>query len=55
MFLWVFGLIVEGKVGPCSFLLIYNLIGFVAGAIVQILTIFFSEGGAVGARGRFSA
>jgi membrane associated rhomboid family serine protease len=51
MFLWVFGLIVEGKVGPLRFLLIYNLIGFVAGAIVQILTIFFSEGGALGASG----
>jgi membrane associated rhomboid family serine protease len=51
MFLWVFGLIVEGKVGPWRFLVIYNLIGFVAGGIIQILTIFFSEGGALGASG----
>ena len=49
IFLWVFGLIVEGKIGWWKFLLIYNVTGIVFGLVLQILTLPFDEGGALGA------
>jgi membrane associated rhomboid family serine protease len=49
IFLWSFGLIVEGKVGWWRFLVIYNLIGVVECAIEQTLMLGFSEGGSLGA------
>jgi len=49
LFLWVFGLIVEGKIGWWKFLIAYNLAGVAFGAALQIITIFFSEGSALGA------
>ena len=36
MFLWVFGLIVEGKVGPFWFVGLYVLVGVLHGAMVQL-------------------
>jgi membrane associated rhomboid family serine protease len=49
IFLWVFGLIVEGKIGWWKFLLIYNVTGIIFGMALQILTLPFSEGSALGA------
>jgi membrane associated rhomboid family serine protease len=49
IFLWIFGLIVEGKIGWWKFLIVYNLIGIAHGFVMQMATIFFSEGGALGA------
>jgi len=47
--LWIFGMIVEGKVGWWRFLLIYNAIGFIECGLLQTLTLGFDEGGALGA------
>jgi len=47
--LWIFGMIVEGKVGWWRFLLIYNAIGFIECGVLQTLTLGFDEGGALGA------
>ncbi len=49
IFLWVFGLIVEGKIGWWKFLLIYNASGIVFAFVLQVLTLPFDEGGALGA------
>lgn len=51
IFLWSFGLIVEGKLGWLRFLLIYVLVGVVYGAVIQVGMFLFSdgEGGALGA------
>lgn len=49
--LWPFGLIVEGKIGWWKFLLLYNLIGMLEGAVVQTLMLFVDEGQALGASG----
>jgi membrane associated rhomboid family serine protease len=49
VFLWSFGLIVEGKVGWWRFLLIYNAIGIVECGLEQTLTLGFEEGGSLGA------
>lgn len=49
VFLWSFGLIVEGKVGWWRFLFIYNLIGVVECGLEQTLMLGFSEGGSLGA------
>ncbi len=51
IFLWSFGLIVEGKVGWWRFLLIYNAIGIVECGTLQTLMLGFDEGGALGASG----
>lgn len=51
IFLWSFGLIVEGKVGWWRFLLIYNAIGIVECGALQTLMLGFDEGGALGASG----
>ncbi|WP_425618718.1 rhomboid family intramembrane serine protease [Anatilimnocola sp. NA78] len=47
--LWVFGIIVEGKIGWWKFLILYHAIGFVQCGAEQVLTIFFTEGGSYGA------
>lgn len=49
IFLWSFGLIVEGKVGWWRFLLIYNGIGIAECALEQTLALGFDEGGSLGA------
>jgi membrane associated rhomboid family serine protease len=51
--LWAFGLIVEGKVGWWRFLILYNLIGIVEGAVIQLVGNLFIGGdnGALGASG----
>ncbi len=51
MVLWAFGLIVEGKIGWWRFLLLYNLVGILEGAVIQTLTLAFDEGAALGASG----
>lgn len=48
--LWVFGMVVEGKIGWRAFLLLYLSIAATAGAIEQTL-MFFSQGAALGASG----
>ncbi|MEN6457457.1 MAG: rhomboid family intramembrane serine protease [Thermoguttaceae bacterium] len=50
LFLWSFGLIVEGKLGWLKTLLIYLAIGIVHGAVVQLLMLY-SVGAALGASG----
>ncbi|MBC7854537.1 MAG: rhomboid family intramembrane serine protease [Pirellulaceae bacterium] len=49
IFLWSFGMIVEGKVGWWRFLLIYNGIGIAECALEQTLMLGFDEGGSLGA------
>jgi membrane associated rhomboid family serine protease len=39
LFLWVFGIVVEGKLGPVKYLLVYLAIGAFQGAFIQILLI----------------
>lgn len=51
MFLWVFGLVVEGKLGWWRFLLVYFGLGGVQCAIEQVVTLSFDEGGSLGASG----
>ncbi len=50
IFLWVFGLIIEGKVGHARFVAIYLLIALVSGLIEQT-AMLGSEGGSLGASG----
>ncbi|HBE67662.1 MAG TPA: hypothetical protein DDW52_05880 [Planctomycetaceae bacterium] len=50
VFLWSFGLVVEGKLGTFPFLGLYLAMGVVQAAIVQTLMLF-SEGAALGASG----
>jgi membrane associated rhomboid family serine protease len=49
VFLWSFGLIVEGKLGWWKTLIIYLGSGVVYGAIVQVMMLFGSEGNVLGA------
>jgi membrane associated rhomboid family serine protease len=50
IFLWAFGLIVEGKVGAWIFLLLYNAIGTMHGVLLQISSIAIGwHGSALGA------
>jgi membrane associated rhomboid family serine protease len=49
LFLWAFGLIVEGKLGWYKALALYLAIGIAHGAIVQILMLGATSGGALGA------
>jgi membrane associated rhomboid family serine protease len=52
IFLWTFGLIVEGKVGPLAFLAIYLGLGVAEGAVVQTLMLGVEPGhSALGASG----
>src|SRR4051812_8846087 len=39
LFLWAFGIVVEGKLGPVKYLLAYLAIGTLHGALVQTLLI----------------
>lgn len=50
VFLWSFGLVVEGKLGSLTFLALYLAMGIVQAAVVQTLMLF-SEGAALGASG----
>lgn len=50
IFLWSFGLVLEGKMGHFLFAGLYLAMGVVQAALVQSL-MFFSEGGALGASG----
>src|SRR5262245_25988969 len=47
--LWGFGMVVEGKVGPWRFLLMYLGIGIVQSAIEQSCALFVGEGQSFGA------
>jgi membrane associated rhomboid family serine protease len=49
IFLWPFGLVVEGKLGWWRFLLVYLGLGIVQNAAEQSLTFWFSEGASCGA------
>ncbi|MGH9362943.1 MAG: rhomboid family intramembrane serine protease [Thermoanaerobaculia bacterium] len=51
IFLWVFGLVIEGKVGWWKFLGIYLGIGSLHGALLQLLFLGVAGGGAYGASG----
>ena len=48
IFLYIFGLIVEGKIGSVKFAVIYNVIGVVASAMITCI-MYYSEGTALGA------
>lgn len=49
IFLWAFGLVVEGKVGPLVFLGLYLGIGVLQSGIEQSMMLFAGEGGSLGA------
>lgn len=49
VFLWCFGLIVEGKIGWWRFLSIYLVIGAAVGAVIQFVMLFSEPGAALGA------
>lgn len=51
LFLYIFGMIVEGKVGWWRFLLIYNGCGIVCSILVVIAMLFSDSPGALGASG----
>ena len=55
LFLWTFGLVVEGKLGWWKTLLAYFSLAILECAITQIWTLGFSEGSAIGASGVISA
>lgn len=50
IFLWSFGLVLEGKMGHTMFAGLYLAMGVIQAGLVQLL-MFFSEGGALGASG----
>lgn len=54
IFLWSFGLIIEGKIGSFLFTLIYLGMGCVQSIFIQTIMLF-SEGGALGASGAIFA
>lgn len=49
IFLWVFGLVVEGKLGPAKFLPIYLLMATAQSALEQVVMLGASGGGSLGA------
>jgi membrane associated rhomboid family serine protease len=49
IFLWVFGLVVEGKLGPAKFLPIYLLTATVQSGLEQVLMLGATDGGSLGA------
>ena len=51
IFLWAFGLVVEGKLGWWRFLLVYLGLGIVQNAFEQSVSVWFSEGASCGASG----
>lgn len=50
VFLWAFGLVLEGKMGPWLFTAAYLTMGIVQAALIQTI-MFFSTGAALGASG----
>ncbi len=44
IFLWGFGIVVEGKLGWLRFLLVYGLVCLMQGAFIQIIMFFASDG-----------
>ena len=56
LFLWAFGLVVEGKIGPKRFTILYIALAMVQSAIVQVpMFIMGGESGALGASGAIFA
>lgn len=51
IFLWAFGLVVEGKLGWWRFLIAYFGLAIAQNATEQSMTFWFHEGGAIGASG----
>lgn len=49
LFLGIFGLVVEGKIGWWRFLIMYNLIGIIASFLIALIMLPHSSGGALGA------
>jgi len=47
-YLWVFGLVVEGKIGTSRFLGLYFLLSFVNGFLEQLIMLWSTEGGGAG-------
>ncbi|MEM7455162.1 MAG: rhomboid family intramembrane serine protease [Planctomycetota bacterium] len=48
-FLFIFGIIVEGKIGWWRFVLLYNALGYIASVLIAIVMIWSSGGSALGA------
>ncbi len=55
IFLWSFGLVVEGKVGSLSFAGLYLGLGVAQAAVTQTIMLFAEDGGALGASGAIFA
>ncbi|GAB5401942.1 MAG: hypothetical protein Aurels2KO_01730 [Aureliella sp.] len=55
IFLWAFGLVVEGKVGSLVFAGLYLGLGIAQAAVTQTLMLFAEDGGALGASGAIFA
>lgn len=52
IFLWAFGLVVEGKIGSLRFVALYAIIALIDGAMVQLpMFVIGSDSGALGASG----
>lgn len=51
VFLWVFGLVVEGKIGWWRFLALYGAIAAASGLVEQVIMLWADHGGALGASG----
>jgi membrane associated rhomboid family serine protease len=49
LFLFIFGLIVEGKIGWWRFAIVYNACAIAASILISIVTVAFSEGSCLGA------
>jgi hypothetical protein len=49
LFLFIFGLIVEGKIGWWRFAIVYNACAIAASMLISIVTVAFSEGSCLGA------
>lgn len=51
LFLWIFGLVIEGKLGWWKYLALYFAIALLSGAIEQLLMLGATQGGSLGASG----
>lgn len=49
IFLFTFGIVVEGKIGWWRFAILYNLIGFLASMLIALIMYFAGDGGGLGA------
>lgn len=49
MFLFIYGLIVEGKIGWWRFLLVYNTCAVSSGVLISLWTMFYTSGACLGA------